>query len=68
MHALLSPNFSQEDASHRSHRGFLREVVYGSQNYWDGNDWGPFTPQGKVDWKLVDAIASVMSGFWNEED
>jgi hypothetical protein len=61
MHVMLSPDFCQEDEKHRQHRGFLREVVYSAQNYWEGNDWGPFTTEGKVDWKLVDAVGSVMS-------
>lgn len=39
----------------------MRELVYSQKNFTEGNDWGPFTPDGKVDWVLVDALGSVMS-------
>lgn len=39
----------------------MRELVYSQKNFTDSNDWGPFTPDGKVDWVLVDALGSVMS-------
>ncbi|ORY33049.1 hypothetical protein BCR39DRAFT_520922 [Naematelia encephala] len=60
LHLLLPPDFCHEDVSHRQHRGYLREVVYNQSNFQPRNDWGPFTPDGKVDWTLLDAIGSVM--------
>lgn len=39
----------------------MRELVYSQKNFTEMNDWGPFTPDGKVDWVLVDALGSVMS-------
>lgn len=39
----------------------MRELVYSQKNFTERNDWGPFTPDGKVDWVLVDALGSVMS-------
>ncbi|ORX39215.1 hypothetical protein BD324DRAFT_641367 [Kockovaella imperatae] len=61
LHVLLSPDFSDEEV-HRQQRGWLREMVYGASNYSVENDWGPFNPDGTVDWTLVDAVGSVMMG------
>lgn len=63
LHTLLPAEFNMDIPAHRQHRGFLRELVYSAGNYGRFNDYGPFTVDGKVDWVLVDAIASVMSGF-----
>lgn len=61
LHCLLSPDFDGDDAEHRQHRGWLREVVYSGSNFSVRNDWAPLTTEGKVNWDLVDAVASVMS-------
>lgn len=61
LHALLPPAFDHEDAVDRQMRGWLRELVYTGNNYGEDNDWGPFKPDGTVDWSLVDAIGSIMS-------
>ncbi|KAK4685719.1 hypothetical protein P7C73_g4430, partial [Tremellales sp. Uapishka_1] len=60
LHVLLSPDFQHEDPTHRSHRGYLREVVYSAKNYSSKNDWAPLDEEGKVDWNLVDAVGFVM--------
>lgn len=62
LHVLLAPFFDQEKAEQRKARGLLREIVYTGSNYGEWNDWGPFTSDGKVNWGMVDAIGSVMSG------
>ena len=62
LHLLLPPEFHTDEVLHRNHRGYLREVVYSGSNFGEINDWGPFTADGKVDWTLVDALGSVMSG------
>ena len=60
LHALLAPDFGEEEVD-RQQRGYLREVVYSSENFQGRNDWAPLTDEGKVDWTLVDAIGAVMS-------
>lgn len=61
LHCLLQPDFDQSDPVHRTHRGHLRETVYNGANFTEKNDWAPLTPEGRVDWALLDAISSVMS-------
>ena len=61
LHVLLSPDFVGSDEVIRHHRGWLREMVYSAINYTEENDWGPFYPDGTVNWTLVDSIGSVMS-------
>jgi hypothetical protein len=62
LHVLLAPSFDQEVAEQRKVRGWLREIVYTGSNYGEWNDWGPFDAEGRVNWGMVDAIGSVMSG------
>jgi hypothetical protein len=68
LHALLpvDPADDREiyDLRERQHRGYLRELVYGRRHYRADNDYGPLRPDGRVDWHLVNAIATVMSE-WN---
>lgn len=47
----------------RNHRGLMRETCYSARNFKSRNDWGPFTPQGKVEWGLLNALSTVMSEF-----
>lgn len=47
----------------RNHRGLMRETCYSSRNFKSRNDWGPFTPQGKVEWGLLNALSTVMSKY-----
>lgn len=61
LHCLLPPDFDGEDEHHRTHRGYLREMVYTASNYTEKNDWGPFNSDGEVDWRLLDALSSIMS-------
>jgi hypothetical protein len=61
LHCLLPPDYESESEMHRVHRGHLRETVYTDTNFTVLNDWGPFTPEGGVDWRLLDAISTVMS-------
>lgn len=61
LHTLLPPRYDENDEQDREWRGFMRELVYSQKNFTEMNDWGPFTPDGKVDWVLVDALGSVMS-------
>lgn len=61
LHTLLPPRYDENEEQDREWRGFMRELVYSQKNFTERNDWGPFTPDGKVDWVLVDALGSVMS-------
>jgi hypothetical protein len=61
LHVLLAPDFDPTDLEQRAFRGYLREVVYSAMNFTERNDWGPFHPDGTVDWVLVDAIGTIMS-------
>ncbi|OWZ39488.1 hypothetical protein C356_04100 [Cryptococcus neoformans c45] len=60
LHTLLPPRYDENEEQDREWRGFMRELVYSQKNFTERNDWGPFTPDGKVDWVLVDALGSVM--------
>ncbi|KAK8844022.1 hypothetical protein IAR55_006815 [Kwoniella newhampshirensis] len=60
LHCLVPPDYDDANSEDREWRGYVREVVYSGKNYQEKNDWGPFHPDGKVDWTLVDAISSVM--------
>lgn len=62
LHVLLPPRFDHEDPVDRQMRGWLRELVYTSSNHDEDNDWGPFKTDGTVNWSVVDAVGSVMSG------
>lgn len=61
LHTLLPPKYDENNEQDREWRGFMRELVYSQKNFTESSDWGPFTPDGKVDWVLVDALGSVMS-------
>lgn len=61
LHAILCPEYNKDEIEDRQHRGWMREVVYTASNYSESNDYGPFKPDGSVDWSLMDAISSVMS-------
>jgi hypothetical protein len=40
--------------------GSQRRITYSIVNYNQVNDFGPFYPDGKVNWAVLDAIAGVM--------
>lgn len=61
LHCLLPPNLDRGDKLQCDYRGFVRELVYSSQYYQERNEWAPLDERGRVDWKLVDAISTVMS-------
>jgi hypothetical protein len=61
LHALLPPVYEHDNAVNRQMRGWLRELVYTGNNYGEDNDWGPFKPDGTVNWSLLDAISFIMS-------
>lgn len=47
----------------RNHRGLMRETCYAARNFRSRNDWGPFLPDGRVDWGLLNALSTVMSEY-----
>lgn len=61
LHALVPAELDPDVEQHRQHRGFLRELVYGCRHYRRDNDYAPLSPDGTVDWHLVNAIGTVMS-------
>jgi hypothetical protein len=61
LHALVPAELDPDVEQHRQHRGYLRELVYGSRHYRADNDYAPLSPDGTVDWHLVNAIGTVMS-------
>lgn len=65
LHLLVGPD-AWEDAfpEHVAHKGFLRELVYTATHYREANDWGPFHEDGTVDWVLLDALGTIMSGWF----
>jgi hypothetical protein len=60
LHALTTPALQDEDPEDRQFRGQMRELVYTAANFSEANDWGPFRPDGTVDWVLTDALSTVM--------
>lgn len=61
LHCLLPPTLHEEIPLHREYRGYMRETVYTAKNYQEANEWAPLKPDGTVDWRLVDALSTVMS-------
>jgi len=62
LHLLLPPLMGDNEEEHRQYRGAMREIVYSAANFTENNDYAPLDRDGKVDWKLLDAIGTVMSG------
>ncbi|OCF78871.1 hypothetical protein I204_00815 [Kwoniella mangroviensis CBS 8886] len=60
LHCLIPPAYDDDTREDREWRGFMRRTVYNAKNFEEENDYGPFTPDGKVNWELIDAISSVM--------
>lgn len=58
---LICPSYLERVDEDRRYRGRMREIVYTASNFYEENDWGPFHPDGTVDWVLVDALSCVMS-------
>lgn len=46
--------------SHFSSLGQYKKITYNIRNYSHSNDFGPFNPDGTVNWSIVDAIAQTM--------
>jgi hypothetical protein len=63
LHCLLPPNLERDDKLQCDYRGFVRELVYSSSHYQERNEWAPLDERGRVDWRLVDAISTVMSEY-----
>lgn len=61
LHLLLPPSIDESDDEQRQYRGAMREIVYSAPNFREENDYAPLDRDGKVDWKLLDAIGTVMS-------
>lgn len=61
LHLLLPPSMDDNEDEHRQYRGAMREIVYSAANFGEENDYAPLDREGKVDWKLLDAIGTVMS-------
>ena len=61
LHLLLPPSMDDNEDEHRQYRGAMREIVYSAANFGEENDYAPLDREGKVDWKLLDAIGAVMS-------
>ena len=66
---LLNPSQSRSVTEQsKLLRGEQRRITYSMTNFPADCGYGPFDRQGKVDWRMVDAVGSVMSEYELEDE